>query len=70
MLVPRRSSLKIVEVDLATARSHVQQFQEISEANEAALASLNGTYDDYRASTEAQIARQDVRHFTLHRHFY
>ncbi|KAG9227404.1 Protein mlp1 [Pleurotus ostreatus] len=60
-----RSSLKIVEVDLATARSHVQQFQEISEANEAALASLNGTYDDYRASTEAQIARQDSERAAL-----
>ncbi|KAF4577004.1 hypothetical protein EYR36_004990 [Pleurotus pulmonarius] len=60
-----RSSLKIVEVDLATARSHVQQFQEISEANEAALASLNGTYDDYKASTEAQIARQDSERIAL-----
>lgn len=50
----------MAEVDLATARSHVQQFQEISQANEEALASLNVTYDEYKASTEAQIARHEV----------
>ncbi|KAF8132213.1 TPR/MLP1/MLP2-like protein-domain-containing protein [Mycena galopus ATCC 62051] len=55
-----RSSLKVAEVDLATARSHVQQFREISQANEAALKSLDATYDDYKTSTEAQIARHQV----------
>lgn len=50
----------MAEVDLATARSHVQQFQEISQANEEALASLNATHDEYKAATEAQIARHEV----------
>ena len=58
-----RSSLKVAEVDLATARSHVEQFKEISQANEQALANLNATYDEYRASTEAQIARLEVCFF-------
>ena len=55
-----RSELKITQVDLTNARSHVQQFQEISQANEAALASLNQTYDEYRATTEAQLTLREV----------
>ncbi|KAK7048611.1 protein MLP1 [Favolaschia claudopus] len=53
-----RSALKVAELDLATARSHVEQFREISEANEAALKSLDGTYDEYKTSTEAQLVTQ------------
>jgi uncharacterized protein YheU (UPF0270 family) len=49
------ASLKVAEVDLATARSHIQQFKEISQANEEALASLNTTYDEYKSTTEAQL---------------
>ncbi|KAJ7600871.1 hypothetical protein C8J56DRAFT_1019894 [Mycena floridula] len=52
-----RSALKVAQVDLAAARAHVQQFKEISQASEAALESLNTTYDEYKASTEAQITR-------------
>ena len=55
------SALKVVEVDLVAARSHVQQFQDISQANEAALAALNATHDEYVASSEAQIAKHEVR---------
>ncbi|KZT09250.1 uncharacterized protein LAESUDRAFT_545404 [Laetiporus sulphureus 93-53] len=54
-----RSALKVAEVDLAAARSHVQQFQDISQANELALATLNATHDEYKASTEAELARQN-----------
>ena len=56
-----RSALKVAQVDLANARSHVAQFQEISEANEGALASLNTTYDEYKEATEAELARRQVR---------
>jgi nucleoprotein TPR len=56
-----RSALKVTEVDLTTARSHVQQFQEISQASEAALANLNATFDQYKESTEAQFARHEVK---------
>ncbi len=55
-----RSQLKVAEVDLAAARSHVQQFQDISQASEAALVALSSTYDEYKASTEAQIAKHEV----------
>ncbi|KAF8158177.1 hypothetical protein B0H34DRAFT_444170 [Crassisporium funariophilum] len=54
-----RSALKVGEVDLATARSHKQQFQEISQASETALAALNTTFDEYKSSTEAQITRHE-----------
>ncbi|PCH39913.1 hypothetical protein WOLCODRAFT_88363 [Wolfiporia cocos MD-104 SS10] len=53
-----RSTLKVAQVDLAAARNHVQQFQEISQANETALATLNATYDEYRSSTEAELAKR------------
>ena len=54
------SALKVAEVDLATARSHVQQFQDISQANEAALANLNATHDEYKTATEAELERRQV----------
>ncbi|KAH7927786.1 hypothetical protein BV22DRAFT_1060287 [Leucogyrophana mollusca] len=54
-----RSALKVAEVDLAAARTHMQQFQEISQANESALTALNSTHDQYKAETEAQLARQE-----------
>lgn len=50
----------MTEVDLATARNHVQQFQEISRANEEALANLNNTYDEYKMTMDGQIARHEV----------
>ncbi|KAI0357500.1 hypothetical protein OH77DRAFT_1435746 [Trametes cingulata] len=53
-----RSALKVAEVDLASARSHVQQFQEISQANEAALATLNAAHDEYKAATDAELAKR------------
>jgi len=45
----------VAEVDLAAARNHIQQFKEISQASEEALASLNATYDEYKSNTEAQL---------------
>lgn len=48
-------------MDLATARNHVQQFQEISQANESALATLNASHDEYMVSTEAQISKHEVQ---------
>ncbi|KAI0260660.1 hypothetical protein BC834DRAFT_925773 [Gloeopeniophorella convolvens] len=60
-----RAALKVAEVDLAAARGHVQQFKEISQANEEALASLHATHDEYRASTEAQLAAAWAQQETL-----
>ncbi|KAL4250041.1 hypothetical protein ABKN59_004926 [Abortiporus biennis] len=54
-----RSSLKVAEVDLAAARAHVEQFKDISQANEAALSSLNATFDEYKTSTETQLATKE-----------
>jgi hypothetical protein len=53
--------LKVAEVDLSAARTHKEQFQEISQASEAALAALNTTFDEYETSTETQIARHEVQ---------
>jgi nucleoprotein TPR len=55
------ASLKVAEVDLAAARNHVQQFKEISQASEEALASLNTTHDEYKSTTEAQLTASYVR---------
>lgn len=60
-----RSALKVAEFDLAAAKGHVQQFKEISQASEEALSNLNSTYDDYKASTEAQISRHQVEYAAL-----
>ena len=54
------ASLKVAEVDLAAARNHIQQFKEISQASEEALASLNTTHDEYKSTTEAQLAASYV----------
>ena len=53
--------MKVAEVDLSAARTHKEQFQEISQASEAALAALNTTFDEYKTSTETQIARHEVQ---------
>ncbi|KAL0576947.1 Protein mlp1, partial [Marasmius crinis-equi] len=60
-----RSKLKVTELDLAAARGHVQQFKEISQANETALESLNATFDEFKASTEAQIAKHESEYKAL-----
>ncbi|KAG2010159.1 hypothetical protein CC2G_013002 [Coprinopsis cinerea AmutBmut pab1-1] len=60
-----RSALKVAEVDLASAKGHVEQFKEISQANEVALANLNSTFDEYKSSTESQIARQEAEYKAL-----
>ncbi|KAL5511024.1 hypothetical protein ACEPAG_3743 [Sanghuangporus baumii] len=60
-----QGTLKAAKVDLAAARSHVQQFQEISQASEAALQSLSVTYNKYKASTEAQIAEVETEQKAL-----
>ena len=63
------ASLKVAEVDLAAARSHIQQFKEISQANEEALASLNTTYDEYKSTTEAQLTASWVHLLHLRVYF-
>ncbi|KAG6376921.1 hypothetical protein JVT61DRAFT_953 [Boletus reticuloceps] len=60
-----RAQLKVAQVDLAAARNHMQQFQEISQANEAALAALNTTHDEYKADAEVQIARHELEFKSL-----
>ncbi|KAH7885445.1 hypothetical protein F5I97DRAFT_1885511 [Phlebopus sp. FC_14] len=60
-----RSALKVAQVDLAAARSHMQQFQEISQANEAALSALNSTHEQYKTDAEAQLARRELEYKSL-----
>ncbi|KAG2144206.1 hypothetical protein DEU56DRAFT_790720 [Suillus clintonianus] len=60
-----RSALKVAQVDLAAARSHMQQFQEISQANETALSALNATHDEYKTETEAQISKNELEYKAL-----
>ncbi|KAG9102295.1 hypothetical protein FRC06_002140 [Ceratobasidium sp. 370] len=55
-----RASLKIAEMDLASAREHVEQFKAISEASEQALREHMETWDAYKEEQEALIARKDA----------
>ena len=55
----------MAEVDLTAARNHIQQFKEISQASEEALASLNTTHDEYKSTTEAQLATSWAQQETL-----
>ncbi|ETW76985.1 hypothetical protein HETIRDRAFT_327347, partial [Heterobasidion irregulare TC 32-1] len=59
------AALKVAELDLANARGHVQQFQDISQANEVVLASLNATYDNYKSSTESQLVKHKSDYIAL-----
>ncbi|KAF8340345.1 uncharacterized protein EI90DRAFT_3035253 [Cantharellus anzutake] len=49
------AALKVAEGDLARAHEHVDQFKNISQANEAALESLNETFEEYKLETEKRI---------------
>ncbi|KXN81784.1 Nucleoprotein TPR [Leucoagaricus sp. SymC.cos] len=60
-----RSAIKVTEHDLANAKEHVHQYQEISKANEEALSNLSNTFDEYKASTEAQAARHETEKTSL-----
>ncbi|KAI9435095.1 hypothetical protein H4582DRAFT_2080017 [Lactarius indigo] len=60
-----RAALKVAEVDLAAARNHIQQFKEISQASEEALASLSTTHDEYKSTTESQLAASWAQQETL-----
>lgn len=57
--------LKANEVDLAAVRRYVQQCQDISQASEAALQSLSSTHEEYKDSTEAQIAKYEGQQKSL-----
>ncbi|KAH7340679.1 hypothetical protein B0J17DRAFT_612069 [Rhizoctonia solani] len=55
-----RAALKIAELDLASAREHVEQFKAISEASEQALREHMETWDSFKEEHEALIARKDA----------
>jgi nucleoprotein TPR len=55
------ASLKLAETDLIDSRKHVQRFQEISQASEDALASLNAAFDQYKLDTDRQLSEKTVR---------
>ena len=46
---------------METAKDHADQYKAISETNEEALADLQRTYEDYKASTIADVTRLQVR---------
>lgn len=55
-------TLKVAEVDLIAAKSHRDQFQETSQANEATLVALNATVDEYKESSELRTPSNDLLH--------
>jgi len=49
-----------LSTDLVKSREHAEQFKSISKANEAALESLNATYEQFKSETERELrARGD-----------
>ncbi|KDQ20838.1 hypothetical protein BOTBODRAFT_320357 [Botryobasidium botryosum FD-172 SS1] len=55
-LAELRATLKAAEIDLESARSHVEQYKAISQASEEALSSMNATFDQFKLDTEKQLA--------------
>ena len=55
-----RGALQAAKVDLETSRNHIAQFQDISQASEAALQSPSASHEEYKTSTEAQLAKHDA----------
>lgn len=50
----------MTEVDLAAARSHVEQFKDISQASEAAFEKINEAYEEYKKNAETQLSKKEV----------
>lgn len=50
----------MTEVDLVAARSHVEQFKDISQASEAAFEKVNEAYEEYKKTSEAQLSQKEV----------
>ncbi|EUC62051.1 filament forming protein TPR/p270, putative, partial [Rhizoctonia solani AG-3 Rhs1AP] len=55
-----RAALKVAELDLASARGHVEQFKAISEASEQALREHMETWDAFKEEHESLVARKDA----------
>ncbi|KAJ1309970.1 hypothetical protein OPQ81_006728 [Rhizoctonia solani] len=55
-----RAALKIAELDLASAREHVDQFKAISEASEQALREHIESWDEFKEKQEVLITRKDA----------
>ena len=55
-----RSALTVAQMDLESARKHIQQFKEISQSSETALADLNATMAEAESRNSAQMALYEV----------
>lgn len=47
-------------MDNAALSKHVEQFKEISQASEAALAQLMQTHEEYKSSAEEELRKLEV----------
>lgn len=54
------AALKAGEMDHAALSKHVEQFKEISQASESALAQLMQTHEEYKASAEEELRKLEV----------
>ena len=53
-------------MDTISLRQHADQYKEIGEASESALAQLMQTHEEYKSNSEAELRKLEVR-FLLHR---
>ncbi|KAG8987496.1 hypothetical protein FRB90_003320, partial [Tulasnella sp. 427] len=61
-----RAALRGAELDIEAAKGHAEQFKVISETSEQALADLQSRYDEYEASTAAEVSRLQAEATDLH----
>ncbi|GAA95998.1 hypothetical protein E5Q_02658 [Mixia osmundae IAM 14324] len=64
-LAELRGELRSTQLELQRARGNANQFQAISQASEEALATLQQTYDDYKAASDKTLADQAATMQTL-----
>ncbi|MCO5612962.1 hypothetical protein L7F22_067235 [Adiantum nelumboides] len=60
-----RGELRSAQVEAEQARSHVEQFKSIAQANEEALAQLQATYDQYKTETDSSLAEKTTELATI-----
>ncbi|GJJ13307.1 hypothetical protein Clacol_007559 [Clathrus columnatus] len=54
-----RGSIKLMEMDLESSRTQIEQISNISRASETALEKVNEAYEEYRKSADANLADKE-----------
>lgn len=58
-----------MEMDLASSRSQIEQISNISRASETALEKVSEAFEEYKRTTEANLAENEVGSYTQSSNF-